>query len=102
MWKWKVGVPGRRCPTVSARLPFFTLVMKAQSLPDSVIFPPTTCQKGSEVLVNVKAASDQPPHHTHRSHILRERCDDTYITPYIHDIIDFNSDGIEMYLCKCN
>lgn len=35
-------VPGLRCPTVSARLPFLTLVMKAQSLPDSVILPPTT------------------------------------------------------------
>lgn len=37
-----VILPGLRCPTVSARLPLFTLVMKAQSRPDSVIFPPTT------------------------------------------------------------
>lgn len=29
---------------MSARLPFLTLVMKAQSLPDSVILPPTTCR----------------------------------------------------------
>lgn len=36
------SIPGLRCPTVSARLPFLTLVMKAQSLPDSVILPPTT------------------------------------------------------------
>lgn len=28
---------------MSARLPFLTLVIKAQSLPDSVILPPTTC-----------------------------------------------------------
>lgn len=35
--------PARRCPTTSARLPFLTLVMKAPSLPVSVIFPPTTC-----------------------------------------------------------
>ena len=40
-----VFLPGLRCPTVSARLPFLTLVMKAQSLPDSVIFPPTTCRE---------------------------------------------------------
>ncbi len=39
-----VFIPGLRCPTVSARLPFRTLVMKAQSLPDSVILPPTTCR----------------------------------------------------------
>lgn len=37
-------IPGLRCPTVSARLPFLTLVIKAQSLPDSVILPPTTCR----------------------------------------------------------
>lgn len=37
--------PARRCPTTSARLPFFTLVMKAPSLPVSVIFPPTTCRQ---------------------------------------------------------
>lgn len=36
------SVPGRRWPTVSAKLPLFTLVMNAHSLPDSVIFPPTT------------------------------------------------------------
>lgn len=35
-------LPGLRCPTVSARLPLFTLVMNAQRRPDSVIFPPTT------------------------------------------------------------
>lgn len=39
--------PGLRCPTVSARLPLFTLVMKAQSRPDSVIFPPTTWRTGT-------------------------------------------------------
>lgn len=39
--------PGLRCPTVSARLPLFTLVMKAQRRPDSVIFPPTTCRRAS-------------------------------------------------------
>lgn len=37
------GLPALRCPTTSARLPFFTLVMKAPNLPDSVILPPTTC-----------------------------------------------------------
>lgn len=37
--------PARRCPTTSARLPFLTLVMKAPSLPISVIFPPTTCKQ---------------------------------------------------------
>lgn len=35
--------PALRWPTTSARLPFLTLVMKAPSLPVSVIFPPTTC-----------------------------------------------------------
>lgn len=34
--------PARKWPTTSARLPFLTLVMKAPSLPVSVIFPPTT------------------------------------------------------------
>lgn len=43
-----VWVPGLRCPTVSARLPFRTFVIKAQSLPDSVILPPTTWRE-SEV-----------------------------------------------------
>lgn len=37
--------PARRCPTTSARLPFLTLVIKAPSLPVSVIFPPTTWKK---------------------------------------------------------
>lgn len=39
------NLPGLRCPTVSAKLPFFTLVINAQSRPDSVILPPTTCLK---------------------------------------------------------
>lgn len=39
------AAPALRCPTTSARLPFFTLVMKAPSLPASVIFPPTTCKE---------------------------------------------------------
>lgn len=40
--------PARRCPTTSARLPFLTLVMKAPSLPVSVILPPTTYTYGEE------------------------------------------------------
>lgn len=54
-------IPGLRCPTVSARLPFLTLVIKAQSLPDSVILPPTTC--GSrEVLLKTWVSAVLPLH----------------------------------------
>lgn len=45
---FSVFVPARRCPTTSARLPFLTLVMKAPSLPASVIFPPTTYKEDEE------------------------------------------------------
>lgn len=39
---YSTHTPARKCPTMSARLPFLTLVMKAPRRPVSVIFPPTT------------------------------------------------------------